>query len=100
MLENMTITDRILTADAKRRGAGEVSMKTIEALSEVIRVMARGDDALYAGEAMAEAHIRLEQLEIVLGNRDAVQDREVKKLRRMGRRLHVTDVIGGEESCG
>ena len=66
----------------------------IEELSELIRALARADDAENIAEEMADVRILLDQLEIIFGNGQKVARYEMLKLRRLDQRVHAAGVIG------
>ena len=87
----------ILRAAIAHYGHGNQRLKAIEELSELIRALARADDAENVAEEMADVKIMLDQLEIMFGNREDVRRYELEKLDRLNRRLHVADTI--REEC-
>ena len=88
--------EQILKAAIAKYGAGPQRDKAIEELSELIRALARCDDAENIAEEMADVRIMLDQLELIFGNGQKVAQWEIKKLRRLARRVHAADVIGEE----
>ena len=86
----------ILTKTVRHFGHGKQRDKAIEELSELIRALARCDDAENIAEEMADVRIMLDQLELIFGNGQKVAQWEIKKLRRLARRVHAADVIGEE----
>ena len=97
------VRETILRAAIDRYGRGAQRDKAIEELSELIRALARCDDAENVAEEMADVRIMLDQLEIIFGNGPKVAAWEVLKLRRLDQRIHAADVIddrggGGHES--
>lgn len=85
--------EKILKAAIREYGAGTQRFKAIEELAELIRALARGDDAENIAEEMADVRIMLDQLEIIFGNHAAVRLWELKKLRRLSERIHAGDVV-------
>ena len=83
----------ILRAAIRHYGHGNQRLKAIEELSELIRALARCDDAENVAEEMADVRIMLDQLEIMFGNREDVRRYELEKLDRLNRRLHVAEVV-------
>ena len=79
---------KILTGAIKLYGRGPQRDKAIEELSELIRALARCDDADNLAEEMADVRIMLDQLEIIFGNREAVRIWELRKLHRLDQRVH------------
>ena len=90
------VREKILRAAIDRYGRGAQRDKAIEELSELIRALARADDAENVAEEMADVRIMLDQLEIIFGNGQKVARYEVMKLRRLDARVHAADVIGEE----
>ena len=90
------VREKILRAAIDRYGRGTQRDKAIEELSELIRALARADDAENVAEEMADVRIMLDQLEIIFGNGQKVARYEVMKLRRLDARVHAADVIGDE----
>ena len=86
----------ILRAAIRHYGRGNQRFKAVEELAELIRALARCDDAENVAEEMADVRIMLDQLEIMFGNREDVRRIELEKLDRLNRRLHVAEVIGEE----
>ena len=84
---------KILTGAIKLYGRGPQRDKAIEELSELIRALARCDDADNLAEEMADVRIMLDQLEIIFGNREAVRIWELRKLRRLDQRVHAADKV-------
>ena len=66
----------------------------MEELAELIRALARCDDADNIAEEMADVRIMLDQLEIMLDNREAVRIWELRKLRKLDRLVHAADEVG------
>ena len=83
----------ILTGAIKLYGRGPQRDKAIEELSELIRALARCDDADNLAEEMADVRIMLDQLEIIFGNREAVRIWELRKLHRLDQRVHAADKV-------
>ncbi len=83
----------ILRAAIKHYGVGTQWSKAIEELSELIRALARADDRDNIAEEMADVRIMLDQLEIIFHNRDLVREWELKKLKRLDKRLGVAEEI-------
>lgn len=90
------VREQILKAAIRKYGPGAQRDKAIEELSELIRALARADDAENVAEEMADVRIMLDQLEMIFRNGQKVARWEVKKLRRLDQRVHATDVIGEE----
>lgn len=88
------LRETILRAAVAKYGKGPQRDKAIEELSELIRALARCDDAENVAEEMADVRIMLDQLEIIFGNGQKVARYEVMKLRRLDQRVHAADVIG------
>jgi hypothetical protein len=88
------IRESILRGAIAKFGRGEQRDKAIEELSELIRALARCDNAENVAEEMADVRIMLDQLEIIFGNGQKVAAWEVMKLRRLDQRIHAADVIG------
>lgn len=84
----------ILRKAIEHYGKGIQWAKAIEELSELIRALARADDAENVAEEMADVRIMLDQLELILDNRDRVREIESEKLMRLSERIHAADVIG------
>lgn len=84
---------KILTGAIKLYGRGPQRDKAIEELSELIRALARCDDADNLAEEMADVRIMLDQLEIIFGNREAVRIWELRKLHRLDQRVHAADKV-------
>lgn len=93
------IRESILRGAIARFGRGKQRDKAIEELSELIRALARCDDAENVAEEMADVRIMLDQLEIIFGNGPRVAAWEVMKLRRLDQRIHAADVIGEPGGC-
>ena len=87
------VREKILRAAIERYGRGTQQFKAIEELSELIRALARYDDAENVAEEMADVRIMLDQLEIIFGNGSKVAAWEVKKLHRLDQRVHEAEVI-------
>jgi hypothetical protein len=90
------VREKILRTAIEKYGRGAQRDKAIEELSELIRALARADDAENIAEEMADVRIMLDQLEIIFGNGPKVARYEVLKLRRLDQRVHAADVIGDE----
>ena len=90
------IRESILRGAIAKFGRGAQRDKAIEELSELIRALARCDDAENVAEEMADVRIMLDQLEIIFGNGPKVARWEVKKLHLLDQRVHAADVIGDE----
>lgn len=88
------LRETILRAAVAMYGKGPQRDKAIEELSELIRALARCDNADNVAEEMADVRIMLDQLEIIFGNGQKVARWEVMKLRRLDQRVHAADVIG------
>ena len=88
------IREQILKAAIRKYGPGAQQFKAIEELSELIRALARADDAENVAEEMADVRIMLDQLELIFRNGQKVARYEVMKLRRLDQRVHTADVIG------
>ncbi len=88
------LRETILKAAVAKYGKGPQRDKAIEELSELIRALARCDNAENVAEEMADVRIMLDQLEIIFGNGQKVARWEVMKLRRLDQRVHAADVIG------
>lgn len=88
------LRETILRAAVAKYGKGPQRDKAIEELSELIRALARCDNAENVAEEMADVRIMLDQLEIIFGNGQKVARWEVMKLRRLDQRVHAADVIG------
>lgn len=84
----------ILAAAIEHYGSDLQQLKAIEELSELIRALARADDADNIAEEMADVRIMLDQLEIIFGNHLDVRRHEMKKLKRLSGRIHAADTIG------
>ena len=84
---------KILTGAIKLYGRGPQRDKAIEELSELIRALARCDDANNLAEEMADVRIMLDQLKIIFGNREAVRIWELRKLHRLDQRVHAADKV-------
>jgi NTP pyrophosphatase (non-canonical NTP hydrolase) len=87
------IRESILRGAIARFGRGVQRDKAIEELSELIRALARADDAENVAEEMADVRIMLDQLEIIFGNGQRVAAWEVQKLRRLDQRVHAAEMI-------
>ncbi len=87
------VRKKILRTAIDRYGRGQQRDKAIEELSELIRALARADDAENVAEEMADVRIMLDQLELIFRNGQKVARYEVQKLRRLDARLHAADVI-------
>jgi NTP pyrophosphatase (non-canonical NTP hydrolase) len=87
------IRESILRGAIARFGRGAQRDKAIEELSELIRALARADDAENIAEEMADVRIMLDQLEIIFGNGQRVAAWEVMKLRRLDQRVHAAEMI-------
>ena len=87
------VREQILKAAIEKYGRGTQRDKAIEELSELIRALARADDAENVAEEMADVRIMLDQLEIIFGNGPKVAAWEVKKLRRLDSRVYAAGVI-------
>ena len=100
------VREKILNAAIQKYGRGAQRDKAIEELSELIRALARADDAENVAEEMADVRIMLDQLELIFRNGQKVARWEVMKLRRLDQRVHAADVIGEdtgerrEAGCG
>ena len=92
-MKTNNVRQEILTAAIKHYGVGAQWSKAIEELSELIRALARADDRENIAEEMADVHIMLDQLEIIFHNRDLVREWELKKLKRLDKRLGVAEEI-------
>ncbi|MBR7187790.1 MAG: hypothetical protein IKD53_04480 [Clostridia bacterium] len=90
------VREKILRGAIEKYGKEPQRDKAIEELSELIRALARCDDAENVAEEMADVRIMLDQLELIFGNAQKVARWEVKKLRRLDQRVHAADVIDGE----
>ena len=88
------IRKQILRKAIEHYGKGIQWAKAIEELSELIRALARADDAENVAEEMADVRIMLDQLELILDNRDLVREIESEKLMRLSERIHAADEIG------
>jgi NTP pyrophosphatase (non-canonical NTP hydrolase) len=80
------VREKILTAAIRKYGPGTQRDKAIEELSELIRALARCDDAENVAEEMADVRIMLDQLEIMFENHDRVRQWEFRKLKRLNER--------------
>lgn len=80
------VREKILTAAIAHYGSATQWSKAIEELSELIRALARANDAENIAEEMADVRIMLDQLEIILGNHDQVRQWEFRKLQRLNAR--------------
>lgn len=87
------IRESILRGAIAKYGRGAQRDKAIEELSELIRALARADDAENIAEEMADVRIMLDQLEIIFGNGQKVASWEVMKLRRLDQRVHAAEMI-------
>ena len=87
------IRKQILRKAIEHYGKGFQWSKAIEELSELIRALARADDAENVAEEMADVRIMLDQLELIFRNGQKVARYEVQKLRRLDQRVHAADVI-------
>ena len=85
---------QILTGAIRHYGTGNQRFKAMEELSELIRALARCDDADNIAEEMADVRIMLDQLEIMFGNHEAVKIWELRKLRRLDKLVHAADEVG------
>ena len=83
----------ILRKAIEHYGKGIQWAKAIEELSELIRALARADDAENVAEEMADVRIMLDQLELILDNHDLVREIESEKLMRLSERIHAADEI-------
>lgn len=88
------VRKQILTAAICHYGTGTQLFKAMEELAELIRALARCDDAENVAEEMADVRIMLDQLEIMFGNRENVRRIELEKLMRLSERLHAADTVG------
>lgn len=88
------VRKQILTAAICHYGRGNQRFKAMEELAELIRALARCDDAENVAEEMADVRIMLDQLEIMFGNREDVREWEYEKLMRLNERLHAADTVG------
>ena len=88
------VREQILTAAIDHYGRGTQWSKAIEELSELIRALARADDAENIAEEMADVRIMLDQLEIILGTHDQVRRQELAKLQRLNLRLNAATEVG------
>ena len=88
------IKKQILMAAIAHYGRGAQWSKAIEELSELIRALARADDAENIAEEIADVRIMLDQLEIILGNHDQVRQWESRKLQRLNLRLDAATEVG------
>lgn len=93
-MKTKSVRKEILTAAINHYGPGNQRFKAIEELSELIRALARCDDAENVAEEMADVRIMLDQLEIIFLNRDWVREIERRKLKRLSDRLHIADTVG------
>ena len=84
----------ILTKTIRHYGHGNQRFKAMEELAELIRALARCDDADNVAEEMADVRIMLDQLEIMFDNREAVKIWELRKLRRLDKLVHAADRVG------
>ena len=83
----------ILTGAIRHFGKGRQRLKAMEELSELIRALARCDDAENIAEEMADVRIMLDQLELMFENREAVRIWELRKLHRLDRFVHAADEV-------
>ena len=83
----------ILAAAIEHYGSDLQQLKAIEELSELIRALARADDADNIAEEMADVRIMLDQLEIIFGNHLEVRRHEIRKLKRLDARVHAADAV-------
>ena len=83
----------ILEAAIRHFGKGHQWAKAIEELSELIRALARSDDAENIAEEMADVRIMLDQLEIIYGNHRQVRTYELQKLKRLDGIVHAADEV-------
>ena len=88
------VRKRILVAAIQKYGQSAQQFKAIEELSELIRALARADDPENIAEEMADVRIMLDQLEIIVHNREQVRKYELEKLKRLSERIHAADEIG------
>ena len=93
-MKTNNVRQEILTAAINHYGEDSQQLKAIEELSELIRALARADDAENVAEEMADVRIMLDQLELILDNRDLVREIESEKLMRLSERIHAADEIG------
>lgn len=91
------VREKILRTAIDTYGPGLQRMKAIEELSELIRALARCDDAENIAEEIADVRIMLDQLQFIFRNHDKVARYEREKLARLDRRLHAADLIGEED---
>ena len=77
------VREMILRKTIGTYGTGSQRMKAIEELGELIRALARCDDAENVAEEMADVRIMLDQLEIMFGNHEKVRNWEYRKLQRL-----------------
>lgn len=89
------VREKILNAAIRKFGLGTQRMKAIEELSELIQALARCDDPDNLSEEMADVRIMLDQLELMLGNHDAVRQWEYVKLQRLNNLTKAATTIGG-----
>jgi len=89
-----SVREKILRGAIRKYGRGPQQLKAIEELSELIRALARADDAENIAEEMADVRIMLDQLEMIFGNGQKVARWELRKLQRLDRQVHAADVIG------
>lgn len=88
------VREQILKATIRKYGPGAQRDKAIEELSELIRALARCDDAENVAEEMADVRIMLDQLEIMFGNHDRVRQWEFKKLQRLNALTKAATEVG------
>lgn len=88
------LRETILRAAVAKYGKGPQRDKAIEELSELIRALARCDDAENVAEEMADVRIMLDQLEIMFGNHDRVRQWEFKKLQRLNALTKAATEVG------
>ena len=84
----------ILDAAIRHFGARHQISKAIEEMAELIRALARYDDRDNIAEEMADVRILMDQLEMILHNREAVRMWELKKLKYVDELVHAADRIG------
>ena len=84
----------ILTGTIRHFGKGQQRLKAMEELAELIRALARCDDAENIAEEMADVRIMLDQLELMFENREAVRIWELRKLHRLDKLVHAAEVVG------
>ena len=83
----------ILTEAIRRYGRGPQRDRAIEALSKLIRELARCDDPERIAEEIADARVMRDMLEIIFSNHEAVRIWELRLLHRMDKKLHVADEV-------